>query len=279
MKHIFISYVRDDQESVNRLWKDLRSRGINVWLDREDIMPGQRWRKAIRRAIREGAFFLACFSCKYSAREKTYMNEELILAIEELRQRSSDKTWFIPVRLEECEVPDREIGGGENLTDLQWADLFPEWGHGLQRILQAMGELEARMLSAKSQLIRWGPNDDRPAGILINSRNGSFIPWNELKQEIEERLLNQVGKYIPVGCSVVLKDLYGRKDWIVRIISSSGKEVAGIWFGSDPNNDWSYDGSVRIGKPIRDGVAKVWQTFQRFSDGTYRRLNVENEIK
>ncbi len=39
MKHVFISYVREDQEAVDRLCKELRSRDVEVWLDREEILP------------------------------------------------------------------------------------------------------------------------------------------------------------------------------------------------------------------------------------------------
>jgi len=79
------------------------------------------------------------------------MNEELTVAIEELRQRPSGKSWFIPVRLDECDIPDRKIGGDEKLTDLQRVDLFPDWDSGVRRILQAMGEWEPHVLSAKPQ--------------------------------------------------------------------------------------------------------------------------------
>ena len=82
MKHVFISYVREDQETVDRLCKELRSRGVKVWLDREDILPGQRWRESIRSAVKDGAFFIACFSDHYSARERSYMNEELTLFLD-----------------------------------------------------------------------------------------------------------------------------------------------------------------------------------------------------
>jgi hypothetical protein len=51
--HIFVSYLREDRETVDRLCDDLRSAGLHVWLDREKIVPGERWKVAIRRAIEE----------------------------------------------------------------------------------------------------------------------------------------------------------------------------------------------------------------------------------
>jgi hypothetical protein len=86
MPHVFISYVRENREIVDRLATELKRRGVIVWLDRNDIEPGARWREAIKNAIRSGKFFLACFSMEYNKRIKSYMNEEMTLAIDELRE-------------------------------------------------------------------------------------------------------------------------------------------------------------------------------------------------
>jgi outer membrane protein assembly factor BamB len=133
--HIFISYIRDDTSLVENLCAELNKQGINVWIDRENLYPGQRWRQAIRRAIRDGAYFVACFSTKYAMKTKTYMNEEILLAIEELRQRPTDRVWFIPVKLSECEIPDRDIGGGETLNDLHYVELYENWADGINKII------------------------------------------------------------------------------------------------------------------------------------------------
>ncbi len=138
-KHVFVSYVRENEPIINRLCDDLRRHGINVWRDREAIMPGQRWQRAIQNAIRDGTYFIACFSRHYSNRSRTYMNEELTVAIEELRTRHPDKVWFIPVRLDNCKVPRRNIGAGEDLTSLQWVDLFSNWDAGITSLVRAIG--------------------------------------------------------------------------------------------------------------------------------------------
>jgi hypothetical protein len=58
------------------------------------IEPGARWPDAIKNAIRDGKFFLACFSREFNERDRSYMNEELTLAIDELRERPSSRSWF-----------------------------------------------------------------------------------------------------------------------------------------------------------------------------------------
>ena len=67
-RHVFISYVRENQEQVDRLCQELEMDGVNVWLDRNSIAPGIDFRDAIRDAIQEGYFFIACFSKEYTTR-------------------------------------------------------------------------------------------------------------------------------------------------------------------------------------------------------------------
>ena len=114
--HAFISYVREDTRQVDQLQRALRAAGIPVWRDTEDLWPGEDWRKKIRHAISQNALvFIACFSQASLARAKSYQNEELTLAIEQLRRRPQDDLWLIPVRLDKCEIPDLDIGGGRTL--------------------------------------------------------------------------------------------------------------------------------------------------------------------
>lgn len=82
-KHAFISYVKEDKEEVDRLCRILDRSGVPYWRDRKDLAPGDAWKAKIREAIRSGSLiFLACFSENSRARDKSYMNEELSLAVD-----------------------------------------------------------------------------------------------------------------------------------------------------------------------------------------------------
>ena len=119
----------------------------------------------------------------------------------------------------------------------------------------------------------WGPNNDEPAGICITSSPvGEFIPWKKLKLEIETKLFNQLGEHIPLKCKAGLSDWKGRPHWLTTIIDPNGKKVGEVWFGTDADNNWAYDGLVRVGVALSDDHAIVWQVFQRYSDGSYRRI-------
>lgn len=159
MPHVFISYVREDSSLVDRLERHLKSRGVQVWLDRNSIAPGRIWSTAIREAIQKGAFFLACFSANSTSRSRTYMNEEITLAIEELRLRPYDKGWFIPVLLSDCTVPPRDIGAGLTLNAIQHVRLYENWAAGIAKILSA---IKADDLPSDSEDDEGESDDDDP---------------------------------------------------------------------------------------------------------------------
>lgn len=135
---VFISYVREDAAMVDRIAQSLRAHGIEAWLDRTHIIPGERWQRAIRHAIRDGAYFLACFSPSYARRDRTYMNEELRIAIEQLRLMPLGRRWFIPIILQPCLVPDFSIDAVETLDNLQYIDFSHDWDAAMAQLIKVV---------------------------------------------------------------------------------------------------------------------------------------------
>jgi hypothetical protein len=138
--HVFISYVHEDSQQVDRLQRALEAAHVPVWRDKARLWPGEDWRAKIRHAITDDAFvFLACFSRRSLARRKTFQNEELVLAIDQMRLRPPDEPWLIPVRFDDCKIPDWEIGGGRTLGSIQHADLFDNrFDEGAARLTEAV---------------------------------------------------------------------------------------------------------------------------------------------
>jgi ABC-type branched-subunit amino acid transport system substrate-binding protein len=141
--HVFISYAREDRSRVDDLQKAFEAAGIPVWRDTNEIRPGGKWRAVIQRAIREETLvFIACFSKESVRRRKGYQNEELTLAIEELRLRRPDQPWLIPVRFDACDIPDLEIGGGHTLESIHHVDVFgPDAIVGTVRLVTAVQQI------------------------------------------------------------------------------------------------------------------------------------------
>lgn len=138
--HAFISYVREDSGQVDELQRSLEAAGIPVWRDTASLWPGENWRARIKEAItRDALVFVACFSAHSAARRTSYQNEELLLAVEQLRQRRPDVPWLIPVRLSDCSIPDLDLGAGHTLRSIHSADLFGEAAQvGTNRLVEAV---------------------------------------------------------------------------------------------------------------------------------------------
>lgn len=124
-KHVFVSYVHEDSQEVEKLCEVLAAARIPYWRDRNSLGPGDAWKAKIRQAIQGGSLvFLACFSENSRTKAKSHMNEELTLAVEEYRKMPPGRTWLIPVRFDSGDVPEWDLGAGRTLSDLNYADLF-----------------------------------------------------------------------------------------------------------------------------------------------------------
>ena len=183
MRHAFISYCHENQDLVDRLCQILISKGVDIWVDRGNLEPGIPWKQAIQQAIQHGDFFIACFSKEYNLRDTTFMKEELSIAIEKLQQNPSDRIWFIPVKLNECQIPDIKIGEGSTLQDLQYVNLYDNWETGIQQILNIMPSRYSELIDAAE-----GKKDNGEDCVLFRSVDGKhfFIPFQEVLWTSEE---------------------------------------------------------------------------------------------
>lgn len=144
--HAFISYMHEDSPHADQLRRTLEAAGISVWLDTSSLQPGTDWRMELRRAITYDALaFLACFSSRSLSRDKSYQNEELVLAVEQVRLRRPGVPWLIPVRFDECAIPDLDIGSGRILSSIQSVDLFGDrFAEGADRLVAAIQRIAER---------------------------------------------------------------------------------------------------------------------------------------
>lgn len=189
MQHVFISYCHENMSIVDRIYGELTSRGIKVWLDRNELIPGAAWKQAVQQAIHQGDFFIACFSKASIARDQTYMSEELSLAVKKLRERPFDRVWFILVRLDECDIPDIDIGDGETLRDLHYVDLYKEWETGIQDLVKIIAVTQKSSVSTDSENNRADTlTDESNKCVLFHSVEGRhyFVPFQKVRWDSKE---------------------------------------------------------------------------------------------
>jgi hypothetical protein len=125
---IFLSYAREDEAQVRGVYRRLLDAGFEVWMDKINLLPGQRWQQEIPRAIRHSDFILIFFS-KNSVAKRGYVQREFRLALDTLEEMPQDAIHTIPIRLDDCQIP-------EQFRHLQWSDLSEEGE--FDRIVQAL---------------------------------------------------------------------------------------------------------------------------------------------
>lgn len=191
--HVFVSYVNEDQAAARRLAAELEEIEVEIWLDQTRLRPGMRWKDEIRRAIRDGAAFLAFFSPASEERDRSYMREELVLACEELRMRPRQRAWCIPLLLGVPEAPDIPIGAGETLRDLHYVDLDRDWQAGMRQLVAAIrpvDEVVDRLL-ARSQSV----DLSRAERLSLLDRAVSFSPRRRDVRRERARILIASGDF------------------------------------------------------------------------------------
>lgn len=131
--------MSEDAAAARYLAAVLRHNGIRPWLDKNDLTPGTSWKTQLRSAIQSGNAFIPMFSRAWETRQRTVANDELMIAIDELRKRPMHRAWFIPLRINECTPHDYDIGPNLQLSDIQRADV-PEqgWPEAMTRLLKVL---------------------------------------------------------------------------------------------------------------------------------------------
>lgn len=178
--HIFICYSRKDINTIYELYDRLESSGYKPWLDKKDILPGKTWEREIEDAIKNASIILVCLSQAW-VEDRSYAHKELRIAIEAMDNLPEDKTYIIPVRLNDCkELP--------SLQKIQCVNLYDK--NGFEKLLAALEDALGDTIPDKPKteletiLELFGPSIEI---IYID-------PWETVSSEPDERFLKEYYK-------------------------------------------------------------------------------------
>ena len=125
---VFLCHSKADKSTVRDLYHRLRNDEIEAWLDEEDLVAGQDWELEISRAVRAADVVVVCLS-KDSVTKAGFIQKEIKLALDVADTQPEGIIFLIPLKLEECEIPER-------LRRWQWVNLFEEQGYA--RLVEAL---------------------------------------------------------------------------------------------------------------------------------------------
>lgn len=144
---IFLSYAKEDTETVKEIYWKLREAGHQPWMDVHDLLPGQDWQFALQKAISTCDAAIICLSSN-SVTKTGYVQVELKEFLEQRKRRPHGSIYLIPVRLDDhCAIP-------AEMADLHCTDLFDHGGW--ERVLSSLAEARREQLSLEAHGERRG---------------------------------------------------------------------------------------------------------------------------
>ncbi len=143
---IFLAHAREDKQEVLKLYDRLNAKGYKPWLDKKDLLPGLNWREEIPKAIKYSDIVIV-FLSKQSVSKQGYVQREFKLALSQYAERTPGTIYLIPLKLDDCNVPDLQLPElGVNLRDIQWLNYWEP--NSFENLVRAI-EYKKRELSGK----------------------------------------------------------------------------------------------------------------------------------
>lgn len=131
--NIFISYSRNDFAHAKKIYDRLTSIAeFNVWIDSENLLPGEEWEERIRQVISESDFVIIIIS-KNLERMRGFYQKEIRITLEELDLQPPGKIFAIPILIEASEIRHPA------LTKLHHVEFYNDWEKGFDKLIQSLG--------------------------------------------------------------------------------------------------------------------------------------------
>jgi hypothetical protein len=128
MSSIFLSHTSIDKPFVEKLAKNLKRIGVEVWYDKWEIGIGESITWKIESGIRGNEYLGIVLSPE--ALQSEWVRGELSAAW--VKQMQSKKVFILPILYRECEIP-------LLLADKKYADFRFNYDDGFQTLAQAFG--------------------------------------------------------------------------------------------------------------------------------------------
>jgi serine/threonine protein kinase len=125
---VFLCHSSSDKPSVRALYYRLKYAGVAPWFDEMNLLPGQEWEREIPQAVRSSDIVIACLS-REAVSKRGYVQKEIRIALDVADEQPEGAIFIIPLKLEECNVPER-------LRKWQWINFFEAGAY--EKLLQSL---------------------------------------------------------------------------------------------------------------------------------------------
>lgn len=167
---VFLCHAHSDKDTVKALYVRLKREDVDVWLDKEKLLPGVDWEYEIRKAVRESDVVIVCLSKQFN--QAGFRQREVRIALEEADKKPEGEIFIIPARLEECD-------NLESLSRWHWVDLFES--DGFQRLIRTLRIRADKIGAALRQRRATSPNQKE------NTEQQKVVHIELARQGLEEQ--------------------------------------------------------------------------------------------
>lgn len=181
---VFVSYSHTDLDLIYPLVTLMRVNLTRVYLDKDGIKPGKKWRDKVDDAIRSSSLLIV-FWCVHS-RQSEEVRREYLLAIKERKD-------VVPVLLDDTPVV-------EELRDYQWIDL------------QDIANHETLLKNVEEHTPTIACQPPRPPGWVYTEEQRRIDKEKEAKSEIIRKQLHAQFTEIVRRCSNFLDNKLSATD-------------------------------------------------------------------
>lgn len=279
----FISYVHEDFDSAKQIYDYLLNQGHEPWMDKHNLLPGEKWNNVINGVIDKTDFFISLQSRKAVQKTGTFQKEQRI-AIERQSTFPPNKTFIIPVRLDECQI------GYEEIKKLQWINMFVlGFEETMDRILRVSG-LENNLFEESEKENSEEPKENDPCLINLPDTGEQIIIERKISEDkfflfFSGKILNDSGrdKLVTVKVTRKVEDnglLINELSLLIELRKDHSednkqfkflrkvflpKPLGRFCFGQE--NDWNYRGRQALLFNQNEGAMNFFQLKKRFPYG------------
>jgi hypothetical protein len=219
---VFLCHAREDKTAVEDLYHRLRNQGVDPWLDKHDLLPGEDWEKAIRRAVEETDLVLVCLSPR-SLNKMGFVQKEIVFALDVAEKQPEGTIFIVPAKLESCDIPDRlkkwqaiDISseeGYEQLLRAIWKRasrlelgvLFDTWrptpvalDDFTPSLLRELARVTEHVATILIRIDRAGPPNASTQDLAASLRTAvtKYVSENDISSDVDITCLNDAGIYV-----------------------------------------------------------------------------------
>jgi hypothetical protein len=156
-RHLFICHSSQDKSFIRRLASDLKANRLDVWVDEQEILVGDRIREKIEAGI-ETSDYLAIVLSPASVNSPWVQRELDAKLFQEIEEK---QVKILPLLLQSCDIPPL-------LRMVRYADFRGSYESGLRELLQRFGLIKENQPVAmyippggfQGQVLQRGPSGE-----------------------------------------------------------------------------------------------------------------------